>query len=331
MNCPSAAEVRLIVTVTANPAVDMTYDVEGIHLGGTHRVSAPRERAGGKGLNVARVAHQMGHPVLALAPVGGTTGAVFQAELEASGVPHRLIPGTANTRRSIAFVDTVNDSTSIFNEHGGPLLASEVWALNEAIERSLDRGSEGGVPRCGVIVGSGSLPPRAPQDFYPELVRLAHRHDLPVIIDTSGRALLDAARAGADLLKPNREELLDATGESDLHRAAQHLLKLGARMVLVSAGPEGMYAFTAQSPGHHLKARLPRPLTGNPTGAGDAAVAAAAVALASGQKDAEQILRLATTWSAAAVLMTSAGEISPRHAELSQHLIVTQEESTPCP
>ena len=198
-----------IVTVTPNPAVDMTYHVDGLHPGRTHRVGPPLERAGGKGLNVARVAHQMGHPVVAVAPVGGATGAVFRSELQASGVPHSLVPVAAGTRRSIAFVDTVRDLTSIFNEHGRPLEAAEWQALTGAVALALDPDPDrGGAPYCGVLVGSGSLPAQAPEDFYPELVRLAHRHGLPAVIDTSGRGILDAARAGADLLKPNNEDLM---------------------------------------------------------------------------------------------------------------------------
>jgi 1-phosphofructokinase family hexose kinase len=327
MNAPSAGPPRVIVTVTANPAVDMTYHVDGIHPGETHRVSPPLERAGGKGLNVARVAHQMGHPVMAVAPVGGATATVFRSELEASGVPHRLVPVWASTRRSIAFVDTARDLTSIFNEHGRPLEASEWQALTAAVEQVLDGHPDGATPRCGVLVGSGSLPANAPEDFYPQLVRLAHKHGLPAVIDTSGRGMLDAARAGADLLKPNHQELMEATGESDLRQAARRLLDLGARMVLVSAGADGMYAFTAEAPGSFWKARLDRPLAGNPTGAGDAAVAAAAVAIASGQRAPELILRAATAWSAAAVLMPAAGEISSRHTDLARNLIVTHEEN----
>jgi fructose-1-phosphate kinase PfkB-like protein len=253
---------------------------------------------------------------------------VFRSELEASGVPHSLVPVAAATRRSIAFVDTARDLTTIFNEHGLPLEASEWRALTAAVEQALDGNPDGVHPRCGVLVGSGSLPTNAPEDFYPHLVRLAHKHGLPAVIDTSGRGMLDAARAGADLLKPNHQELMEATGESDLRRAARRLLDLGARMVLVSAGAEGMYAFTAQSPGSSWKARLDRPLAGNPTGAGDAAVAAAAVAFASGRRDPEPILRAATAWSAAAVLMPAAGEISSRHTELARNLIITHEENT---
>ncbi|XAS67868.1 1-phosphofructokinase family hexose kinase [Micrococcaceae bacterium Sec5.7] len=315
--------MRRVITVTPNPAVDVTYQVDGITPGGSHRVETPLVRAGGKGLNVARVAHQLGNPVLAIVPAGGVSGAAFAAELEASGVPHRLIRAQAETRRSIALVDTVSGDTSIFNERGLPLQPAEWQALAAAVVESLS--GDDGHP-AGVLVGSGSLPAGAPRDFYPALVKLAHDAGVPAIIDTSGPGIVAAAKAGADLLKPNNHELIEAVGEQDLVAAALKLISLGAKRVLVSAGPDGMLAFDAAAPGHYWQARLPEALCGNPTGAGDAAVSAAAVALANGITDLEQILRAATSWSAAAVLMPGAGEISPRHTELADQLIVTHKE-----
>ena len=304
-----------MLTVTANPAVDVTYTVQGIRPGGSHRVAAPSYRAGGKGINVSRVAHQLDFPTLAVATCGGVAGSQFREELAASGVPHRLVPVAAQTRHSIALMDTVEGQATIFNEAGQPLTAAEWRELAAAVVEGLDD--------AGVLVGSGSLPPGAPADFYPALVALARNAGVPAIVDTSGPGLLAAARAGADLLKPNTEELLEATGESDPVAAARRLLDLGAGMVLLSAGAAGMLAFDARSPGTYWSARLPEPLSGNPTGAGDAAVAAAAVALAGGVTDVEEILRRATAWSAAAVLMPAAGEISPRYEELAGELIVT--------
>ncbi|HEY8295490.1 MAG TPA: PfkB family carbohydrate kinase, partial [Micrococcaceae bacterium] len=177
---------------------------------------------------------------------------------------------------------------------------------------------------AGVLVGSGSLPDGAPADFYPALVALAHQAGVPAVVDTSGPGMVAAAKAGADLLKPNNHELAEAMGETDLIAAAWRLIGLGARLVLVSTGADGMLAFDAAAPGSHWSARLPAPLCGNPTGAGDAAVSAAAVALASGIRDPEEILRRATAWSAAAVLMPGAGEISPRYADLAEALIVSR-------
>ncbi|GAA4042439.1 1-phosphofructokinase family hexose kinase [Arthrobacter methylotrophus] len=316
--------MKTVITVTPNPAIDLSYHVAGITPGSSHRIGTPLSRAGGKGLNVARVAHQLGHPVLALAPTGGAVGAEFAAEFRNSGVPHRLIPVAAETRRSIALVDTVGGETSIFNEEGNPLRPAEWQALAAAVVEALDGHG------AGVLVGSGSLPPGAPADFYPALVRLAHDAGIPAVVDTSGPGIIAAARAGADLLKPNNHELLDATRESSLESAARHLIALGAKTVLVSAGAEGMLAFHHATPGGYWSARLPEPLSGNPTGAGDAAVAAAAVALANGMTDITDIpgiLRRATAWSAAAVLMPAAGEISPLHTDLESQLILSWKET----
>jgi len=312
--------MRTIVTVTANPALDLTYTVPGIRLGESHRVAAPLARAGGKGVNVSRVARQLDFPTLAVGTCGGSTGALFRADLDAAGIGHRLVPVAAETRRTIALVDSVNDRTSIFNEAGPALAAAEWQALAATVVGSLDSIVQGS---AGVLVGSGSLPAGAPADFYPALVALAHNAGVPAIVDTSGPGMLAAARAGADLLKPNQHELAEATGENGLVAGARKLLELGARRVLVSAGGDGMLAFDAGWPGRYWEARLAVPLSGNPTGAGDAAVAAAAVALAAGITDPEDILRRATAWSAAAVLMPGAGEISARYPELAEELLVT--------
>ncbi len=144
---------------------------------------------------------------------------------------------------------------------------------------------------------------------------------VPVIVDTSGPALLRAADAGATVLKPNAAELAEATGIDDPVEGARSLLARGAELVLLSLGADGMLAVTATD---LLHARLDEPLSGNPTGAGDAAVAACAVLSAEGERDPEVILRRATAWSAAAVLMPLAGDISPRWRALEEQLRVSR-------
>lgn len=319
----TARDGRKIVTVTPNPALDITYGLPAIHLGQTHRVDAPLQRAGGKGLNVARVAHQTGSAVLAIAPVGGATGALFRAELEQSGLPHLLIPASRETRRSIAFVDEEHHQTSIFNERGEEL-PSAIWdEILAAVEAVLER------KEASVLAASGSLPPNAPGSFYQDMIALAHHHKVPVIVDTSGPPLLDAAKAGADLLKPNQQELIEATGEPHLPTAARRLLQLGARTIIVSTGEKGMLAFTRDQPEAHWAASPNRTLTGNPTGAGDAAVAAAAVCLSDGA-DLPTLLRTASAWGSAAVLTTGAGEIAANYSDLQKEVLVTLQKDIPC-
>lgn len=306
----------MILTITPNPAVDETYGLEVLDVGGTNRVDAPLRRAGGKGLNVARVAHSQGIPVIALAPVGGPGGRVFTRELEASGVEHSLVQVAAETRRSLALVEHATGRTTVVNERGGALDTAEWDTLRAQIGALLDQG-------VTVLAASGSLPEGADEDFYPWCVREAERRGIPSIIDTSGPALLAAARAGATVLKPNHHELQEITGTDSLEAGASILLEAGAKHVYASAGEDGLFHFAAETPGQWASARLPEPLVGNPTGAGDSVVAAIAVGLHLREDHDSVILSRAAAWSASAVLMPTAGELHPSHPELAQALILT--------
>lgn len=301
----------MILTVTPNPAIDLTYRVAALEPGETHRVEAPAARAGGKGLNVARVVAQTGGAAFALTTAGGAPGLRLADDLEAAGLPSELIPVAAATRSSVAIVDEGSGVTTIFNETGGALTPAEWTALAEAVERLA-------VPATAVV-GSGSLPPDAPDAFYADVVGVARRRGVPSVIDATGRPLLAAAEAGADVLKPNRRELADTVGTDDPVAGARALLSAGAGLVLVSLGAEGMLAVTATDV---FSARLPRPLSGNATGAGDAAVAAVATALASGVADPHALVRRATAWSAAAVVAPLAGELDPAYPEYEARLVL---------
>lgn len=302
----------MILTVTPNPALDLTWRVDRLIPGATHRADAGALRAGGKGINVARVAHAQGASVLALATAGGRSGIAFAADLGASGVPHRLVQVAAPTRQTVAIVDDELGDTTIVNERGANPTDAEWAALFGEVVDAL--------PSARVLVISGSLPPGAPDSFVPLLIGTARDAGVPTIVDTSGSALLRAAEAGASVLKPNSAELVDATGIADPVDGARALLERGAELVLLSRGADGMLAVSADEV---RQARLDAPLAGNPTGAGDAAVAACAVLYAEGVRDPDAVLRRATGWSAAAVPMPLAGEISDDWAAIESRLVVT--------
>lgn len=303
----------MIVTVTPNPALDLTWRVDEITPGGSHRTDTGVARAGGKGLNVARVAHSHGAEVLAVTTVGGATGTEFATELGESGIPHVLVPVAASTRRSIALVDEALGDTTIVNERGAALADIEWQAVSDAVASA--------VRDARVLVISGSMPPDSPADALSRLIRIGRDAGATVIADTSGPALLQAADAGASILKPNRAELAAATGMDDPVAGARELLARGAELVLVSCGPDGMYAIPAAGP--IRQATLPATLAGNPTGAGDAAVAACAVLMDAGAAEPDALLRRATAWSAAAVLMPLAGDIHDSWVEIEQRIELT--------
>jgi tagatose 6-phosphate kinase len=281
----------MIVTVTPNPALDLTYSVDMLVPHGTHRVTAVAERAGGKGLNVAAVLQALGEPVLATGLLGGGTGARIAGLLTATGVAGAFVPIRAETRRTVAVADRA-DATGFWEP--GPFVTEVEWAAFVARFRDL-------LADADVVALCGSLPPGAPVDGYATLVRLAAARGVPTVLDTSGDALRHGLAAGPDLVKPNATELAALLGSTDADPS--RLLGHGARAAVVSRGPDGLVGLTADGV---WQARPPERLTGNPTGAGDACVAA----LARGLRDATDwpdLLADAVALSGAAVAVPVAG------------------------
>jgi tagatose 6-phosphate kinase len=269
----------MIVTVTPNLALDVTYELPEFRPGHAHRVRAVHARAGGKGVNVARVLRSLGHDVMVVGLAGGPTGDAVRADLDASGLPHDLVPCAGETRRTVT---VVADGEATLLGEPGPVIAPDEWAALEAR-----------IPDADVLVVSGSLPPGVDTDA---VARLAAR-DIPVIVDTSGEPLRRAAPY-AWAVKPNAEELAAVTGTEDPVAGAR---MLRARTVVVSMGAEGLLAVTGEEV-HRVPP--PRVVTGNPTGAGDAVVAALAAGAGSPWPD---LLGDAAALSAAAVLAPLAG------------------------
>ncbi|BCY11962.1 1-phosphofructokinase family hexose kinase [Actinoplanes sp. L3-i22] len=283
----------MIVTVTLNPALDLTYPVDALVPHHTHRVTAVSERAGGKGLNVARVLHALGEPVLATGLLGGPTGGVVAGLLDAEGVPASFSPITGGTRRTVAVVDR-EDATGFWEP--GPIVSPAEWL------RFVDH-FRGLIGRASVVTLCGSLPPGLPIDAYGVLTRAATEAGVPVLLDTSGPALREGLAAGPAVTKPNASELAALIPDWDV--GALRALTSGA--VVVTDGVAGLRAIT---PDAEFRCAPPVPVAGNPTGAGDACAAA----LARGLRDRTawpSLLVDAVALGAAAVASPVAGAFDP--------------------
>lgn len=286
----------LIGTVTLNLALDVTYEVDELRVGGSHRVDRIRRRAGGKGVNVARVAATLGHQVLVLGFVGGVTGELVAEELFDAGLTALLTPIAGETRRTVAIVNGADGDATIFNEAGPSVTGDEWRAL-------LDRMPWG---RLGVLACAGSLPPGLQADAYAEIAVRARHHDVLSVIDAGGPALTAAAKAGA-VVRANAAELRAAVGGAEVEEGASELVALGATAAVITDGPRGMVAASNKGVWRALPVET---VSGNPTGAGDACTAVVAAAVAeSPEPDWSVVLKSAVAASAAAVLTPVAGDI----------------------
>lgn len=309
---------RVIVTVTPNPALDITYDVERLVPHASHRVLRVRELAGGKGLNVASVLTGLGHDVVAVGMVGGGAGARIRADLDARGIRHDLRECDVPSRRTVTIVSEADGEATAFNEPGRPWTDAECESLVEHVTEVVTS------MRPAVVVASGSVPPGFRPDGYAALVAAAREAGALVVFDASLEAFLGGLAAQPDVVKPNQHELREVTGLDDPVAGAKALQDKGARHVVASMGSEGMVHVAPDGAVH--RARLGRILRGNATGAGDAGVAAIAHGLAT-DRDWPEVLADAVAWSAAAVLQPVAGEVSASDiAELRESVTVDVEE-----
>ncbi|WP_299535544.1 1-phosphofructokinase family hexose kinase [uncultured Streptomyces sp.] len=309
----------MILTVTLNTALDLTYGVDALVPHSSHRVDAASERPGGKGLNVARVLSALGHGTVATGFVGeGPTGALLRdllakAPAGPGGAPRdALVAVPGDTRRTLAVVDRSTGDTTQFNEPG-PHVGPRAWAELLRVYDELLTGA-------AAVALCGSLPPGVHVGAYADLVRHARGAGVPVLLDTSGEPLRRGLAGRPDLVKPNADELVQLTGSREPLRAARDARRRGAGGVVASLGPDGMVAVT---PDGDWRAAPPAAVRGNPTGAGDSAVAGLLSGLVEGLSWPDR-LRRAVALSTATVLAPAAGEFDPdAYAELLPRIDVT--------
>ncbi|MFC4033571.1 1-phosphofructokinase family hexose kinase [Streptomyces polygonati] len=292
----------MIITVTLNTALDVTYRVGSLRPHTTHRVLDTAERPGGKGLNVARVLAALGHRAVVTGFAGGPAGDELRRLLAATGpaglITDALVPTAGTTRRTVGVVDGATGDTTMFNEPG-PVVSPAEWAALTGVYRELLA-----APDTTAVALCGSLPPGLPVGAYAELVREARAAGVFVLLDTGGEPLRRGLAARPDLIKPNADELAGLTGFTEPARAAGDARRRGARAVAASLGADGMLAVTDEG---SWRALPPDRLRGNPTGAGDSAVAGLLSGLAEGLSWPERLGR-AVALSAATVLAPAAGE-----------------------
>lgn len=258
----------MIITVTANPSLDLTLELDTFEPGEVNRSTGKHKDPAGKGINVARALEKNGVATAAIFPADAITGAWIVNALSDSNIETIATTIADEVRTNITIVDAQGDTTKI-NEAGPVLTAEESDALLAQIASTLET-------RPAWLVAAGSLPRGLDGSFYVQLGKLAHQHGVRFAVDTSGAALTAVAHSGvADLMKPNHEELEELAGRAlptvgDVVKFAQSLLGIEGAAIVVSLGENGALLVTSEGSvwaGHN-------PVTPDSTvGAGDSTLA----------------------------------------------------------
>lgn len=252
-----ALHLDVVVDAPHLPALDETVVGHGVAY-----------RFGGKGGNQAVAAARMGGRVAMAGRVGPDRfGAQILAGLEAAGVDRTgvlTVPGASGM--SVAIVDAAGDYGAV---------------IVSGVNRDID---------AGAVVLPAGLRTVLLQNEVPETVNttIAWRADpaVRIILNAApARSLAPDLLARVDVLIVNRGEAAALAGTDNPHAAAERLLAMGPRAVVVTRGADGLIcARPGQAP---LIQPAPRVQVISTHGAGDAFAGALAAALSQGDGQAD--------------------------------------------
>ncbi|HOM02844.1 MAG TPA: 1-phosphofructokinase family hexose kinase [Acetivibrio sp.] len=277
----------MITSVALNPALDKIYFVDNFEPGKMYRVREMVKSAGGKGVNVARVACMIGENVRLIGFKGGEAGNWLESQLKKLGVCTRFVEVCGETRTNNNIIDRVRDNETEVLEPG-PFISGEDMERFIAVYKEVLADSK-------VVVLSGGLPQGVPANYYKTLIEAAKPFNIPVILDTGGEALKEGIKAKPHVIKPNLRELSSLAQKelSDVEEIVEVLREInagGIDIAIVSMGEKGAILSTKDS---CIRVKVPPIDTVNTIGSGDAMVAGFAAGLAR-KKPPEECIRLAS-------------------------------------
>lgn len=265
----------MILTVTANPAIDKVYFFDEFVMGEVHRPKKITVSAGGKGINVSKVAHTLGEAVIATGFVGGNAGEFIIKETENYGITAAYTIVNGETRTNVNISDNSGRSGEIL-EPGPEITKKDVDAYFTQFDTFIDK--------FDIVCASGSLPKGLDASFYTEIIRRCKAKNKPVIADTSGNAMLTVMNEAPFMMKPNRDELAQLIGytpkdQNDIIKALFILKEKGIGLPLVTMGKDGAFAIIDNRCYHFSS---PAVAVKNAVGSGDSTVAGIATGICRG-------------------------------------------------
>jgi len=298
-----------LTTVTLNAAVDKTYYVPGLVPGQANRASRTLAQAGGKGINAARVIHTLGELVITTGFLAGLNGQMIRNGLQQEGINQQFVDVfNGESRTCLNLIDESSGESLEVLEAGLTINEADCEALTAQLGQLAATSS--------VIIMSGSIPAGGGTGLYRRLIEALKPSGVPVILDTSGDALLQGIEAAPFMIKPNKEEIarlsasegFTTSGSEDeqLIQTIRHLLQeKHIPCVAVSLGERGaMVGFRDKI--YSVSAAKVDAV--NPVGSGDSFVAGFAVALHRGY-DITRSLQLASACGASNSLHEAAGMV----------------------
>lgn len=291
----------MITTVTINPAIDKTLELNNFFINQINRTISSNTDAGGKGINASKIISFLGGETTALGFLAGDSGKSFLNLIKTYNFNSDFVWAFGETRTNIKIIDTKNNTCTDINEQGPIITEQEIIKLKQLIKIYASKSQ--------ALILSGNAQKSIPQDIYKQII--LENKNTKVFLDTSGDLLTLGIQAKPFFIKPNIEELACLL-KKDLQQLntldkiifeAKKLVGLGIRYVCVSMGKEGLLLATKDE---ILHAVPPAIVAKSTVGAGDSVVGTLALEILNNTNN-KDALKLACAVSAACVTLKNTG------------------------
>ena len=285
----------MIVTVTMNPAIDKTIEIDRLNRGNLNRIEKIEYDAGGKGINVSKTIHELGGESIATGFLGGNAGRVIEEVLDSRGIKHDFVWVEGETRTNTKVCEQDGTVTEL-NEKGPEITPEQLTNLLEKLD---DLAADN-----VLFILAGSIPGNMEKDIYARIIERVHKKGAKVLLDADGELFRKGLEQKPDMIKPNQWEIEELQGfshgvsDKKLINVAEKMQTEGIDTVVISLGKNGALFVC----GNYVAKGMPLKVDVHSTvGAGDAMVAAMAYSFEK-KMEPRETARLCMAVSAGAVM-----------------------------
>ena len=253
----------MIYTVTLNPSIDYIVNVDHFQIDSINRMISDQKFAGGKGINVSRVLKRLDVSSIAFGFIGGFTGDFIENVLKSESVLSDFVRVEGDSRINIKLKSQFETE---INGQGPTISEQNSTDFFKKLEQ---------VQTGDYLILAGSIPNSLESDLYEKIAKWGNEKGVNIVVDASGKSLLDVVKHKPFFIKPNHHELgelFDVT-ISTVDEAipyGQKLLELGAKNVGISLAGMGAILMTEKE---IFVSNVPKGEVINSVGAGDSLVA----------------------------------------------------------
>ncbi|MDU4277692.1 1-phosphofructokinase [Finegoldia magna] len=285
----------MIYTVTLNPSIDYIMRLDDFQNGETNRAKVTELYAGGKGIMVSKLLHNLDVKSKNIGFLGGFTGEYIEKLLDDMRILHDFTKINGNNRINVKLK---MDSEIEVNAPGPDISKGELEDFYEKLS-----GIDG-----GIVSFSGSVAANMDKDIYIEMIKKLSPNTR-FTLDTTGDVLLKSLDYHPLLLKPNQAELEEIYGDKfnskeEIISYIKSTMIPKAEYVICSLGSDGAI-FVSENNSFYIP--IVKGEVINSVGAGDSMVAGFIYAYLNEMSE-EDMFKMAVASATATVFSYDMGE-----------------------